>query len=77
MSQFIKLVEANAESLEGRGALEAYAAKAAIDVLMQNWRQAIRDGYKPSDLLGDIGRTIDHLRDMQVAVESAATIMED
>lgn len=49
--------------LECGGMLAAYAAKAAADVLVHNWKAAIRDGHaNHAALLDDIDDTIAELR---------------
>lgn len=57
MSAFIEAAERAASELEDMAMLHGYAAKAALDVLIHNWRDAIRDGCAPADLAADLGTT--------------------
>lgn len=44
--------------LDERSELSGYAAKAAADVLAENWRAALRDGAAPADLAQDVDHVI-------------------
>ncbi|WP_456717282.1 MULTISPECIES: hypothetical protein [unclassified Bradyrhizobium] len=60
--------------LEDYGMLEGYAAQHAAATLVGNWKDALRDGSRLSDLIGDVDRTMELLAKFKSSAEALADL---
>jgi len=54
-------------AFDHEGELTGYAAGAALEVIMENWTAAMRDGATLSELAGDIDRLKERLDEFKAA----------
>ena len=70
MHHLIENTEAALNDLEGRGMLAAYAAQAAGETLLENWRAVVHDGGDTANLVSDIDDTIAELLELKKLITS-------
>lgn len=56
------------QNLEDEGQLSGYAAKAAAEMLVANWQDALRDGNSLDNLIGDVDDVISLLQRFKSSV---------